>query len=453
MCALLVSTLAGGLRAGAQTPADPAAAHQHQADPQAEHDAGRGHYGAYPMSRDASGTAWQPDSSPMPGIHAIWRGWSLMAHGVFNAAYVDESGPRGDSSGFGAAMGMVAGRRARGRDMFGFRLMATTEPAIGARGYPLLLQTGETSDGVTPLVDRQHPHDFVMELAGTWSRTVGESDSVFVYVAAVGAPPIGPAPFMHRASGEDIPHAPIGHHFLDSTHITYGVVTVGFTTGRLKFEGGAFNGREPDERRWGVERPRLDSFAGRMTVNPHRDWSLQWSAAHVNSPEQLHAGIDVTALTASATYNRQLAGGNWQTTLAWGRSRRRPPSQIDDDFFDRLFESGGHLHFAVVQTVAPRPPLLMAALLESAATVGRHTVSARFETTEKDELFPTDDPRHATRFAVGRTTVGYIVDVQSAPPYRLGVGVTAAALLLPAELRSDYGSTPRGLSVFTRLRF
>ena len=32
---------------------------------------------------------------------------------------------------------------------------------------------------------------------------------------------------MHRFSGIEIPEAPITHHWLDSTHITFGVATAG----------------------------------------------------------------------------------------------------------------------------------------------------------------------------------------------------------------------------------
>jgi len=46
-----------------------------------------------------------------------------------------------------------------GDALFGFRVMGSIEPVMGRSGYPLLLQTGETADGTTPLLDRQHPHD------------------------------------------------------------------------------------------------------------------------------------------------------------------------------------------------------------------------------------------------------------------------------------------------------
>ena len=119
---------------------------------------------------------------------------------------------------------------------------------MGPAGYPLLLQSGETADGVTTLVDRQHPHDLPMELAATYARPVGQQSALYLYVAAVGAPAIGPPAFMHRSSGSLLPVAPITHHWFDSTHLTYGVVTAGFVASpKLKMEGSVFRGREPDQ--------------------------------------------------------------------------------------------------------------------------------------------------------------------------------------------------------------
>lgn len=68
---------------------------------------------------------------------------------------------------------------------------------------------------------------------------------------------------MHRTSGIDNPEAPISHHWLDSTHITFGVVTAGAVVNDWKFEASAFRGREPDQYRYDIERPALDSYAGR----------------------------------------------------------------------------------------------------------------------------------------------------------------------------------------------
>jgi hypothetical protein len=392
----------------------------------------------------------------MPGLHFASGRWSFMAHGFVNAVYTDESGPRGASSGFGTGMVMLTGRRGLDRGALGFRAMVTGEPAMGPTGYPLLLQTGETADGIAPLVDRQHPHDMVMELAATWHRAFESGNAFFVYAAPVGEPPLGPSAFMHRPSADGNPLSPISHHFLDSTHITHGVVTVGLaTTGGLKIELGMFNGHEPDQRRWGLETPQLNSVAGRLTINPHEDWSLQWSAAHLASPEQLHLGLDVLRMTTSATYNRPLVGGNWQTTVAWGRNKRASPLPAATSANPQDAASpGGHVHSIVSAGELVTPGTIQNGLLIESTAIVRlmHTLYGRLERARKDELFRPGDPRHASNYTVLRATIGYIFDLPLEGPFRTGVGVSASVAGLPSELHAAYGPSPRGFALFFRAR-
>ena len=225
----------------------------------------KGFLGPYAMTREGSGTSWLPDATPHEGVHAMFGDWMVMGHALINGVYDNQGGPRGGSKFFvpGMLMGMV--QRDFGNATLGFRAMLSPDPFMGPRGYPLLLATGETADGKTPLVDRQHPHDLFMELAGTYSRRLSANSSWFVYAGLPGEPALGPSAFMHRTSGMDIPEAPITHHWLDSTHITFGVVTTGLVLDRIKIEASAFRGREPDQHRYDIEAPRLDSFSARVS--------------------------------------------------------------------------------------------------------------------------------------------------------------------------------------------
>src|SRR5207248_1892003 len=99
---------------------------------------------------------------------------------------------------FSSSMLMIMGQRHAGVGTLGLRAMASLDPAMGPSGYPLLLQTGETANGVDPLADRQHPHDLFMELSGAYSVPIGEDSSVFGYVGLPGEPALGPSAFMHR---------------------------------------------------------------------------------------------------------------------------------------------------------------------------------------------------------------------------------------------------------------
>ena len=132
--------------------------------------------GPYPMDRDASGTSWQPESAGMPGRHGFPGSWRVMVHGDVFGVFTDQGGPRGGEQGFSTNMLMAAASRVLGGGMFTLRAMGSLEPLMGPQGYRLLLQTGETADGRTHLVDHQHPHDVAMELAAIYSPFPGRAD-------------------------------------------------------------------------------------------------------------------------------------------------------------------------------------------------------------------------------------------------------------------------------------
>ena len=382
----------------------------------------RGMYGTYAMSRESSGTSWQPDASPHQGIHAMYGDWSTMTHGFANLIYDRQGGPRGDRKTFSTSMLMVVGQRPVGDGTLGLRGMVSADPLMGKSGYPLLLQTGESANGA-PLIDRQHPHDLFIELATTYSHPLSEGSSIFAYVALPGEPALGPPAFMHRFSGEDNPEAPISHHWLDSTHITYGVVTLGYVYNNIKVEGSVFRGREPDQSRYNIETGKLDSTSLRLSYNPAKSWALQVSRAHIKSPEQLHADDDVDRTTASVIYNRAFGANNWQTTLAWGRN------------------------------AASHGTATNAYLLESAIRTSKtHTFFGRAERAHKNELFLPGTALAQETFRVGKLSLGYLYDFPSDSHFKFGIGGLVSRFSLPSELQSTYGSSPTSYMLFSRVK-
>jgi hypothetical protein len=237
----------------------------------------------------------------MEGPHFTAGRWRLMAHGFVFGVYTRQGGARGGDEAFSTSMAALGAARDLGGGTLGFRAMASLEPLNGRVGYRHLLQTGESADGINHLIDRQHPHDLTMELAALYSRRLGQRASAFLYAGWPGEPALGPPAFMHRPSGAAIPTAPLAHHWMDATHISFGVLTVGGTWRALKLDASVLNGREPDGARWGFEAPRLDSYSARVTVNPMPSLSAQVSAAWLRAPERLHPDIDVTRYTASVS--------------------------------------------------------------------------------------------------------------------------------------------------------
>jgi len=382
-----------------------------------------GFYGDYPVTRESSGTAWVPDSSPMEGIHNMYGNWMTMAHGYADTIYDDQGGERGGAKTFSESMLMGMASHPLEGGTIGLRGMMSLDPAMGKDGYPLLLQTGETADGRTPLIDRQHPHDLFMELATTYSHPITDNSSAFVYAGYPGEPALGPATFMERFSGMDNPEAPISHHWLDSTHISYGVTTLGYIWRNWKIETSAFNGREPDQYRWNFDSPGLNSYSGRLTYNPTANWSLQVSHGYINSPEQLEPDVNQHRTTASAMYNLPFADKNWQTTFAWGRNNDSPGHTLD------------------------------AFLLESAIKLhDTHTFFGRAEDVEKDDLFESPDQLTGQIFRVNEFTLGYIYDFPAIEHLRIGIGGLGSIYALPDGLTPYYGNDPISFMLFARIK-
>ena len=381
-----------------------------------------GLFGGYAMGRDASGTSWQPDASTHGGVHLHRGDWMLMGHALINGVYVWQDGPRGDEKAFVAGMIMGAARRdfANG-DVLNFRAMLSPDPFMGASGYPLLFAAGETADGVEPLIDRQHPHDLFMELSASYSHRLGQRSSVFVYGGLPGEPAFGPPAFMHRMSAMDSPEAPITHHWLDSTHITFGVVTAGFVHDGWKIEASQFRGREPDENRYDIETGELDSTAARLSWNPTENWSLQASWADIESPEALEPDEDEERLSLSAIYTRPLGEHGWvSATLAFANKERSDGVSLD----------------AWLAEAAWRPN-------------DRWTVFARGEAIETDELGLV---HHGPVEDVARLSLGAIHDWRINDTAVFGVGALVQQHLASDALEPLYDGDPQGAMAFVRLK-
>ncbi|MEO6434216.1 MAG: hypothetical protein ABIP55_00430 [Tepidisphaeraceae bacterium] len=345
----------------------------------------------------------------------------LMGDGVLNLVTDHQSRRRGDNKAFVPGMVMGMAQRPIGNGTLQFKAMVSPDPLMGKSVYPLLLASGETANGTDRLIDRQHPHDFFMELAGSVSQNIGPNSSVFLYAGLPGGPAFGPPAFMHREAILDSPEAPITHHWLDSTHISFGVLTAGVVLDRVKVEVSRFNGREPDQHRWNIETGALDSTVVRLSWNPTPELALQGSWGHFTDPEQLEPGIDQKRWSASALYAREIAPGfKFAGTLAWGRKTAEGHS---DDAF----------------------------ALESSLKHAGWTVFGRGEMTENRELLEVGE--HGPAYRVGKASLGAVRDFKVADRLSFGVGGLFSVNLVPDGLAPFYGGhNPTGAMGFVRLR-
>src|SRR5690348_5501215 len=288
------------------------------------------------LAHGTSGTSAEPNSTPIPMLMNVAHWWTLMFHA--NAFVLDEqqSGPRGGDKFFSPNWFMGMARHNFGPGVFTIRSMLTLEPAtVTDRRYPLLFQQGETAYSV-PITDGQHPHDFIMALEALYDVKLGEKSLLSFYFAPVGDPAIGPTAYPHRESSSEDPVGALGHHQEDSTHIADDVATVGFAYGIARIEASGFHGREPDEFRWDIDQGKVDSWAMRLTIQPGKNWSGQYSYARIVSPEALFPDENQERMTASIMYNRPFQNGNWANTAVWGRTRSLQDNAILNSY---LFES------------------------------------------------------------------------------------------------------------------
>jgi hypothetical protein len=167
----------------------------------------------------------------------------------------------------------------------------------------------------------------------------------------------------------------------------------------------------------------------RFTVNPAQNWSMQYSVGYLTSPEALHPDEDIRRMTASVTYNRPLADGNWATTLLWGRNQDLGHRQVFNGY-----------------------------LAESTVGLGRQALWGRIENVDRtNELILGENPEPPAfeeHFAarVQAYTFGYDHEIGRLTHLSLALGVELTLYAKPAFLDPLYGAAPIAGAMFVRFR-
>ena len=386
--------------------------------------------GMYLMNM-ASGTSMNSESWRMPMLMPRLESWTLMIMGEGFLVDTQQGGPRGHDKFYAPNWFMGSAQHSVGRGSFMLQTMFSLDPAtITHRQYPELFQTGETAFG-RPLVDAQHPHDLIMALGLQYAYPLGENTMLQFYYAPVGDPALGPVAFPHRASAGEIPQAPLGHHWQDSTHIANNVATVAIKYRWVRLEASGFYGSEPNENRWNIDWGQMNSYAGRLTIMPSKNWTIQVSAGRLTRPERQEPG-DVVRTTASVEYSRPIGDGNaWSTSLIWGRNHS-------------IFKQR-NLNSYLAESVYPFRH--------------RNFLVGRVELVDKDELFADapdiEDQLSSTSgstFRIQAYTAGYTRDIGTFSNVETGIGANATAYGVPAAIKPFYGTRPWAINVFLRLR-
>lgn len=385
----------------------------------------------------SGGTSIEPrvTSESAPMIHKTLGSWVFMFHANAFVVDIQQRGPRGHDKAFSTNWFMPMLSRQFGASTISFRTMLSLEPVtVTQRRYPLLFQRGEDAFG-HEIVDGQHPHELIMELAARYQYAFNDKTQLFIYGGPVGEPALGPAAFPHRASASENPVAVLGHHEQDSTHISNSVLTFGFVRGPIQMEASTFHGGEPNENRWNIDRGRPDSFASRVSFSAGNTVSGQFSMGRINNREPREPGMDTLRTTASVHHNVRFAGGHVASSLIWGRNKDMDGAER------RIFNA-----YTFESTVNFR---------------GGNWLWTRIENLDLSETEETPPGR------VQAWTMGYERELPMPKvPLRVGLGAQATFYgmsganaspgpshqgLVPS-LKMHYGNHPAGFTVFLRIR-
>jgi hypothetical protein len=386
--------------------------------------------GTYLMGQ-ASGTGMNPQSWPMPMVMLNPDEWSLMFMAQAFVVDTQESGPRGGDKFYSPNWGMLAASHPLGGGSFMFQMMLSLDPAtITNRSYPELFQTGETAYG-KPLVDAQHPHNFIMGLGFHYAHPLGENVMLQFYFAPVGDPALGPVAFPHRASADELPQATLSHHWQDSTHIADEVITAGVMFyNMVRLEASGFYGTEPGENRWIIQYGPINSWSTRLSLFPSANWMGQFSVGRIANPERESPG-DVVRATASIHYTRPMQGSSWSTSLIWGRNH---------EVIDHR-----NLNSYLLESVLPYRR--------------KNFFTGRIELVDKDELFSDQPDLEAqldrtvgSTFRIGAYTVGYTRDIGTFHKLETGMGANFTSYSTPDAIKPYYGNHPISVNMYLRLR-
>jgi YHS domain-containing protein len=389
-------------------------------------------------TREASGTGWLPEETPMFGSMKTFGGWTAMLHGnlfvqsIYEPGDVHRTGGVEETQTSSVNWGMAMLRRQAGAGRFGLRAMISLEPwTVPGCGYLNLLASGEVCEG-EGIHDRQHPHDLFMELAAEYERPIGGTLNWQLYGGLAGEPALGPVAFPHRLSAMPNPLAPMAHHWLDATHITFGVVTTGIFDRRWKLEASVFNGREPDEKRANFDFAAMDSFSGRFTLAPTPRLAVQVSAGKLNEAEEgvgSHPRADVSRATASATYHRPIGERTLATMVAWG------------------------VNSETEQRAGAETEVTHAFIAESSLVADRHTWFGRAEVVQKAAHDLGSHEFEDEIFSVAKLQAGYVRSFNAWKGVVPGIGGSVTLNFVPEKLSAQYDGRVRpGLAVFFSLR-
>jgi hypothetical protein len=284
-----------------------------------------------------------------------------------------------------------------------------------------------------------------MQLAGIWRTPLTDKTGLTIAGGPSGEPAIGPVAFMHRGSSAENPFAPLSHHTFDSTHISFGVITVAADHGRWTVEGSAFNGREPDQHRWDFDFGALDSFAGRVWFKPSSDWELQVSSARLKDPEELEPGTLIRSTGSASWFKKN--GDDFSAVTVGAGVNVTDGANRRALFAEATRRKGLNSVFGRLELVDVETFVLASGL-----------TPAQLPLAVLPPTFCPSTQSHCTAIAPDRIdrvaafTLGGVRDVLAWRGVEGGIGAAVMVYGVPGALTATHGEHPMSFQIFFRLR-
>ena len=333
------------------------------------------------------------------------------------AVYSATSGSRGRSRATGPGVGMLMFIQAVSpRNTLRVNIMGTAEQlTVGDKGTPQLFQTEN--------IDNMHPHDYLMalEFRDVIKLGAGDDQELTFLFAPRGAAATGPVPFMHRASAEGNPDAPLGHNLQDGFHDVSTVLGVAYRNSRTTVEATGFSGHAIS---WPFPLHKVDSYSVRVIHKIDDHVLIGGSYADVLSPDEAGGAEHEKFVTGWLATTHKLGGANLKSSFIWGKVR------------------AGH------------DPALNSFLAEAVYQRGMNKLYGRGEflqiTPDQLDLLPphgSTDPKW-----VKALTLGYERTLVEKGLFALFFGGSFTRDFAPVEFRPNYGSNPRGAKLYFRIK-
>jgi len=404
-------------------------------------------------------TGWG-DIPPFLGIVRTYDDWRIRIYSFADAVYDKQGGKRGQTGFYSPNAFAIAAQKEGEKSSLILSCVLSLEPfTIGPCGYPLLLSAGGTTNNITALVDRGLPFTLPTELGVTYTINPAKGHALFTYWAPVGPAALGPVASQFYTTIY-MPELPITYANFNSTRISYGVITGGYTYKTTTFEASVFKGQGGGQRLVTIEEPRFDSYSSRL-VSFFDPFIAQVSYGFIKSPDVTVPVIDVRRFTTSASFFKKWDATYAEITVGWGRDTylvsMLTPNPIINNLnhksFNAFFLEGicninnKHIFFTrgeVLETVS---------LLPRRCPVRSNALSCCSFERQLDRDPDCIAARRALRgqsFTVGKLAGGYLRQLFFWNNIRFGVGISANISFVPPVLYPCYGKNPFSYFLFAR---